>query len=70
METGNRCLKELAVQHLPYAEAETEAFRRDWVAKYEKGEIDRTYANLGCGARFFIFNPLNPPYQGTSKPTA
>ena len=24
----------------------------------------RTYANLGCGARFFVFNPLNPPYQG------
>ena len=27
-------------------------------------DINRTYANLAHGGRFFIFNPLNPPYQG------
>ena len=31
--------KELAALHKPLAEAATEAFRQDWVAKYESGEI-------------------------------
>ena len=31
--------KELVALHLSYAEAETEAFRQDWVARYEKKEI-------------------------------
>ena len=26
--------------------------------------VDIFCANLACGMRFFIFNPLNPPYQG------
>ncbi len=34
--------KELSELHAPYAEAATEAFRQDWIERYEKGEIELT----------------------------
>ena len=39
LPAGCDFFKELAALHRPRAEAVTEAFRRDWVAKYESGEI-------------------------------
>lgn len=39
LPAGCDFFKELTALYVPHAEAETEAFRRDWVAKYEKGEI-------------------------------
>lgn len=39
LPAGCDFFKELAALHKPHAEAATEAFRQDWVAKYEKGEI-------------------------------
>ena len=39
LPAGCDFFKELAALHRPRAEAATEAFRRDWVAKYESGEI-------------------------------
>ena len=39
LPAGCDFFKELAALHRPRAEAATEAFRQDWVAKYETGEI-------------------------------
>ena len=39
LPAGCDFFKELAALHRPRAEAATEAFRRDWVAKHESGEI-------------------------------
>ena len=39
LPAGCDFFKELAALHRPRAEAVTEAFRQDWVAKYESGEI-------------------------------
>ena len=39
LPAGCDFFKELAALHRPHAEAVTEAFRRDWVAKHESGEI-------------------------------
>ena len=39
LPAGCDFFKELAALHRPRAEAATEAFRQDWVAKYESGEI-------------------------------
>lgn len=39
LPAGCDFFKELAALHRPHAEAVTEAFRQDWVAKYESGEI-------------------------------
>ena len=39
LPVGCDFFKELAALHRPHAEAVTEAFRQDWVAKYESGEI-------------------------------
>ena len=39
LPAGCDFFKELTVLYVPHAEAATEAFRQDWVAKYEKGEI-------------------------------
>ena len=35
-------MKELSELHVPYAEAATDAFRQDWIERYEKGEIELT----------------------------
>ena len=42
LPAGCDFFKEVWTQYIPRAEAETEAFRRDWVKKYEKGEIELT----------------------------
>lgn len=39
LPAGCDFFKELAALHRPYAEAATEAFRRDWVSKHELDEI-------------------------------
>ena len=40
LPAGCDFFKELSVLYVPHAEAETEAFRRDWIEWYEKGEIE------------------------------
>ena len=40
LPAGCDFFKELSVLYVPHAEAETEAFRRDWIERYEKGEIE------------------------------
>lgn len=44
--------KELWALYVPHAAAATEAFRRDWVAKYEKGEIEMEDWELEDGSIF------------------
>lgn len=39
LPAGCDFFKELAALHRPHAEAVTEVFRQDWMAKYEAGEI-------------------------------
>ena len=42
LPAGCDFFKELWELYVPYAEAATEAFRRDWIERHEKGEIELT----------------------------